>query len=101
MKYFVLTASVLMSGPAMAQTDEKAESCGYQGDVVAAVQKARLNRVRERKVNDRILAQDNNWPEKYNAVIPLVTPWVYEMDRSDLKEDLREVWVTACVAQQP
>ena len=97
MKYLVMAAGLLAAAPALAQ--EKAESCGYQGDVVAAVQKARLDRVRERKVSERILAGDNNWPEKYNAVIPLVAPWVYELSRADLKEDLRQVWVQACLAQ--
>ena len=91
----------LLTAPAMADeaADAKAESCGYQGDVVAAVQQARIDRVRERRVAEHIAAQDYEWPEQYNGAIPLITPWIYEMRRADLDEDLRAVWIAGCMAQ--
>lgn len=88
----------LLATPVFA-ADTKEQSCAYQGDVVAAVQQARVDRVRERKVTAKIRARDNNWPDNYDNMIPLITPWIYEMDRADLKKDLRAVWVEGCLAQ--
>ncbi|WP_299023967.1 hypothetical protein [uncultured Sulfitobacter sp.] len=83
--------------PALANTT-KAKDCGYQSDVVAAVQAARVARVGERKVPAHL--KDAEWPEKYNAVIPLVTPWVYGMKMSEVKSaDLAGAWKELCLSQ--
>ena len=97
MTRFALTCvAVLFALPAAA--DEKAESCGYQAEVVAAVQQARLDRVSERKVADHILAQEPTWPEKYNNTIPLIAPWVYEQKRRTIRnEDLAAAWNELCL----
>lgn len=89
---------LLAAGGAMAET--KAESCALQAQVVGAVQKARLDRVRERKVEEAVLATQPDWPEKYNRVIPLVTPWVYEMKMREVKKhDLGAAWQELCLQQ--
>ncbi len=88
----------LLAVPAAAE--DKATSCGYQADVVAAVQAARLERVKETNVSEHVLATDPTWPENYNAAIPLVAPWVYEMKRRDVKnQDLAAAWKELCLAQ--
>ena len=89
----------LMATPSLA-ADSKDVSCGYQADVVAAIQKARLARVAERNVPAAIAKTDPTWPANYNNAIPHMTPWVYEMKRSVLrKEDLSAVWKELCLQQ--
>lgn len=79
---------------------EKAETCGYQSDVVRAVQQARLDDVAERRVEKTIRDSDPDWPAKYNVVIPLVTPWVYEQPIQKVREnDLGDAWNELCVQQ--
>ena len=91
-------AASLLAMPAFAQ--DKAESCGYQADVVAAVQQARLDRVSERDVQDHILAQSPAWPEQYNNAIPLIAPWVYEQKRKVIRnENLADAWSELCLQQ--
>nr|WP_109468273.1 hypothetical protein [Albibacillus kandeliae] len=93
-----LVASLLAS-PALAAVD-KAEDCGHQAQVVAAVQKARLDRVKERDVPDYIAKTYPTppWPENYNATIPLIAPWVYEKKMRIVRNyDLAEAWNEVCV----
>jgi hypothetical protein len=87
-----------LAGPAAAAS--KAEDCGYQADVVAAVQAARLARVGERKVAAHITGTAPDWPEKYNAVVPLVTPLVYGMKMGEVRSaDLAAAWKELCLQQ--
>ncbi len=97
----VLSAVVLclMAVPAFAET-AKEKDCSFQGDVVAAIQAARVARVKEKKIAAYIAETSPEWPEKYNAVVPLVTPWVYGMKISELKKtDLSAAWKELCVSQ--
>ncbi len=95
----VTLACLLMASPAVAG-ETKAQSCGYQSDVVAAIQKARLERVKERDVVATIVATNPKWPANYNAAIPLITPWVYEKKRRVIKnEDLAAAWKELCLQQ--
>lgn len=90
----------LLATPAFSAEDveTKEVSCGYQADVVAAIQKARLDRVRESKVGEKIAASDPQWPEKYNAAIPQLTAWIYEQKRRDLRKvDLAEQLREQCI----
>lgn len=90
--------SMAVSGPALAAS-KKEESCTHQAAVVAAVQQARLNRVKEREVPATVQAQAS-WPDDFNTAIPLVTPWVYEMKMRDVKKsDLSAAWKEMCLAQ--
>ena len=98
-RVLLLSSLCLGLGMSSAMADEKAESCGYQADVANAIKEARLDRVKERNVEAHILAQDNGWPENFNAAIPLMTPWVYEMKRRDLKKDIGAAWLELCLGQ--
>ena len=92
-------AASLLATPVWAQS-EKEQSCSYQAEVVAAIQKARLDRVKERDVPEAIAASNPTWPENYNAAIPLITPWVYEAKMRDLRNnDLSAAWKELCLAQ--
>lgn len=89
----------LLAGPVFADQN-KVESCGYQAQVVAAIQQARLDRVPERDVPAHILAKSPAWPENYNDAIPLMTPWVYEQKRRTIRqEDLGAAWNELCLQQ--
>lgn len=95
-------AGLLAAGfaaPVWAQSADKKTSCGYQAEVVAAIQQARLDRVRERKVQAHVL-EKATWPENYNTAIPLLTPWVYEMKMRDVRDnDLAAAWTELCLQQ--
>ncbi|MGR3630020.1 MAG: hypothetical protein ACU0BP_12160 [Sulfitobacter sp.] len=87
--------SMAVSGPALAAS-KKEDSCMHQA---AAVQQARLDRVKEREVPAAVKAKAT-WPESFNTAIPLVTPWVYEMKMRDVKKnDLSAAWKEMCLAQ--
>lgn len=91
--------SVAVAFPAFA-APSKSEDCGYQSEVVAAVQAARVARVGERKVPDHVAETSPEWPDKYNAVIPLVAPWVYGMKMREVKSiDLAAAWNEMCLSQ--
>lgn len=98
-RFALILAAISLASPALAQ-DSKEETCGYQAQVVAAIQAARLDRVGERDVQDHILASSPDWPEKYNNAIPLITPWVYEQKRKVIRnEDLSAAWSELCLQQ--
>ena len=80
--------------------ETKAKSCEYQAMVVSAIQQARLDRVAERDVPGHIEASSPEWPENFNAMIPLATPWVYEQKRRDIRnKDLGAAWSELCLQQ--
>ena len=92
-----LVASVAL--PALAQS-EKEVSCGFQADVVKAIQQARLDRVKERDVQRTILDSDPAWPDNFDNAIPLITPWVYELPMKQVQDnDLGKIWNQNCLQQ--
>ena len=94
---FAIVAAFLTTSAYAA--DSKEVSCGYQAQVVAAIQQARLDRVKERDVPMAIAATNPTWPENYNAAIPLIAPWVYEKKmRVVRKNDLAAAWKEVCLA---
>ncbi len=98
-RIFTVMAALAAGLPAHADAAKEAD-CGYQGDVVAAVQAARVARVGEREVVAHVAGTGPAWPEKYNAVVPLVTPWVYGMKMSEVRSaDLAAAWKELCVVQ--
>lgn len=100
-RFIPLLAAGLLALPmdAVAQ-DDKAEGCEYQSQVVAAIQAARLDRVRERDVARTIADAEPDWPENYNNAIPLIAPWVYEQPMKVIrKEDLGAAWLELCLQQ--
>ena len=97
-RFALILATAAFATPAFAE--DKEETCGYQAQVVTAIQAARRDRVAERNVRDHILAQSPTWPEKYNNAIPLITPWVYEQKRRVIRdEDLGAGWNELCLQQ--
>lgn len=96
----VLATALVVSGavPAVAAS-KKEKDCGHQAAVVLAIQKARLARVSERKVQEAVLAGEVTWPERYNAAIPLFSAEIYKIKMRDLKKiDLGDQWKEACLA---
>lgn len=93
-----LLSAVIAAPVAAAETAE--ETCGYQAEVVAAIQQARLDRVKERELGEILTAAEPSWPENYNAAIPLIAPWIYDQKMKVIrKEDLGAVWEEQCLAQ--
>ncbi|MES0861683.1 hypothetical protein ABLN87_04935 [Ruegeria sp. SCPT10] len=93
-----IAAAVLATPLAAAETKE--QSCQYQADVVAAIQQARIDRVKERDVPQAVADSSPTWPENYNAAVPLITPWVYEQKMRDVrKKDLGAAWLELCLQQ--
>ncbi|MCE8507856.1 hypothetical protein KBY28_05255 [Ruegeria pomeroyi] len=90
----------LLAASPLAAAETKQESCQYQADVVAAIQQARLDRVRERDVPAAVAATNPTWPANYNAAIPLIAPWVYQQKMRDVREqDLSAAWLELCLKQ--
>jgi hypothetical protein len=98
-RFAMILAATTLATPAFA-ADNLEAVCGYQAQVVSAIQQARLERVDERAVPEHILASDPEWPANYNAAIPLIAPWVYEQKRRTIRnEDLGAVWNELCLQQ--
>lgn len=99
----IVFGTVWIVGPSFALDMSKVDlekECGIQARLIAAIQQARLDRVPERKVQEHLLAQGPDWPENYNAVIPIVTPWVYEQKRRTIRnQDLSAAWKEQCLLQ--
>ncbi len=92
--------AVALIGSASPLFAASAKDCGYQADVVNAVQTARLAKVKEREVPKHVAASGPAWPEAYNNVVPLVTPWIYEMKMAEVKSaDLGAAWKEMCLKQ--
>ena len=97
-RFALILATAAFATPAFAQ--DKEETCGFQAQVVSAIQQARLDRVSEREVPEHILAQSPDWPEQYNNAIPLIAPWVYEQKRKVIRnENLADAWSELCLQQ--
>ncbi len=90
-------AAALLATPALA-ADEKEDACRYEAQVMAAVQQARMDRVAKGRVADHIAASEPGWPENYNAAVPQMVEYVFQLKRSDLKAtDLGALWETQCL----
>lgn len=90
-------AACLFATPLIA-ADSKEVSCGYQGQVISAIQQARLDRVKEQDVAATIAASNPSWPAQYSKAIPGLTPWVYQQKMRDLrKNDLGAVMREQCI----
>ncbi|MDK3019470.1 hypothetical protein [Pseudodonghicola flavimaris] len=86
--------------PALAEQElSKEESCGYEGQVMAAVQQARLDRVAQDKVAAHIAAGNPGWPAQFNAAIPGMADYIYQLRRKDLRgNDFGAIWKDQCIA---
>ena len=76
---------------------QKQEFCAIQGDIVAALSRAKLDRVPEKDAVAHV-TKDATWPAKYNAAIPIYVGEVYKLKRKVLREtDMAANWRTACL----
>lgn len=101
MKRIGVVAAVAAFGLSAAVADastQKREYCGHQGDIVAALSQAKLDRVPERQASAHVI-ESATWPAKYNAAVPIYVGEVYKLKRRDLKNtDLGAQWAEACMA---
>ena len=89
--------AALLAAPAYA-AETKEQSCKYQGQVMAAVQQARLDRVPQKNVEQVILDGEPAWPDAYSKAIPQLAAHVYDMKRRDLRNaDLGAVFEQQCL----
>jgi hypothetical protein len=99
LRYVLAAVLAIPALPALSQT-EKEVSCGYQADVVDAIQQARLDDIKEQDVKDKILSSDPAWPDNYSNAIPVIAPWVYELPIKQVRNnDLGDVWEELCLQQ--
>ncbi|WP_424979412.1 hypothetical protein [Leisingera sp. S232] len=90
-------AAALLAAPAYA-SETKEQSCKYQGQVMAAVQQARLDRVKQEEVEQVILDSEPEWPDAYSNAIPQLASHVYTLKRRDLKTtDLGALFEEQCL----
>lgn len=93
----ILGVGLAQAGPVGAST-QKQEFCTIQGDIVAALGQAKLDRVPEKKAAAHV-TKTATWPEKYNAAIPIYVGEVYKLKRKVLREtDMAANWRDACMA---
>ncbi|APG46276.1 hypothetical protein [Phaeobacter porticola] len=76
--------AALLAAPAYA-AEKKEESCKYQGQVIAAVQQARLDKIKQADVAQTILDSEPDWPEQYSKAIPQLTAHIYSLRKRDLR----------------
>ena len=79
MMRFVIAVALATFGTPMLAEASKEESCRYQGQVMAAVQKARMDRVSKDKAASEILASGTTWPAEYSQAIPPLVDQVYSI----------------------
>lgn len=93
----IALAAALLAAPAYA-SERKEQSCKYQGQVMAAVRQARLDRVQQDEVQQVILDSNPDWPAAYSNAIPQLAEHVYAMKRRDLKNaDLGAAFEQQCL----
>ncbi|UWR49974.1 hypothetical protein [Phaeobacter inhibens] len=89
--------AALLATPVYA-AEKKEKSCKYQGQVMAAVQQARLDRVKQADVSQTILDGDPSWPDQYSKAIPQLTAHVYSLRKRDLRDtDLGALMEQQCL----
>ncbi len=94
-----LILSLVFALPAWAQS-EKELDCRYQADVAAAVQKARLDGVKERDVAAAIAATNPTWPDRYSNAIPTMAGQFYQYKKRQLRQvDLGAQYFQLCMSQ--
>ncbi|WP_293573107.1 hypothetical protein [Phaeobacter sp.] len=80
-----LIAVVLSAAPAFAE-DSKEDSCRYQGQVMSAVQQARLDGVKQEDVVETIVAAEPAWPDAYSNALPQLSAHIYGLRKRDLRK---------------
>ena len=95
-----LCGGAALAGEAqLSEALSKEQDCRYQAQVAAAVQKARLDGVRRRKVAAAIARSGPDWPARYNNAIPIFVDAIYGMKKRALRKvDLGAQWMEMCMS---
>lgn len=80
-----LITALALPGAALAK-QSKEEACALQGNVMSAIQQARLDRVSKAKVIPTVYDANPDWPESMKSALPGMVDWVYSMKRRDLRK---------------
>ena len=92
-----IALSLSFAIPASAQS-EKEQDCTYQAEVVAAVQKARMDGVPQDKVVETVKSSQGTWPDRYDNAIPIFAAQIYSLKKRQLrKADLGKEWLNTCL----
>lgn len=78
--------AIVLAAPTYA-AENKEESCKYQGQVMAAVQQARLDGVKQDEVVETILAASPEWPDQYSNALPQLSAHIYSLRKRDLRKN--------------
>ena len=90
-------ALLALPGTAFAQQSKEA-ACGLQGEIVASIQQARLDRVSKDNVVATVLADNPEWPASVENAMPPLVAWIYDQRRRDLKKvNLSDTVKTQCL----
>ncbi|MGR3636607.1 MAG: hypothetical protein ACU0BK_11890 [Shimia sp.] len=91
-----LALGASLAGPVMA--GEKEDACKLQGDIMGAVQQARLDKVKKDDAAETVLEANPAWPEGLAEAMPQVVDFVYSQKKRDLKKvDLGETAEAQCL----
>ncbi len=93
-------AALILATPAWAatDTDEQERVCQLQADMIAAVQTARLDRVRRDDVQNVILDANPDWPDGSAQALPPMIDFIYGQKRRDLRDvDLAGATKASCI----
>lgn len=82
-RFLLVAALAFPALPGLAQSKE--EACRQQGDLVGAIQQARLDRVRQAEVVPTLVAANPEW-EKLSEAMPQMVEFVYGLKRRDLRK---------------
>lgn len=94
----LLAIAVFLCAGAPAAFADKASECKLQGEVMSAVQQARLDRVSKDSAPDKIVADNPDWPEGLSTALPALVEYVYGLKRRDLKNaDLGAAAEASCL----
>ena len=78
-------ALCLTAADAAEDEAQKQAECQFQADLIGAVQQARLDRVREDRLAETLMAANPGWPEGAAQAIPAIGAYVYGFKRRQLR----------------
>jgi hypothetical protein len=95
MRHLLIAALLL---PSVGFAEEAEEACALQGQMMGAVQLAYLDRVKQAKATEHVLAANPDWPAGAVDALPALVNYVYSLKRRQLKDvDLGAQTKTTCL----
>ncbi len=96
MRYLITAALLALPMPGFAS--EAKEACALQGQMMGAVQSAYMERVKQAKAVEHVIAANPDWPEGVADALPALVNYVYGYKRRQLKDvDLGAQTETTCL----